>query len=457
MSLLRIFWTLIAVLFTVLLIAKFIMAAWIGNPLDVLPSAIGVLLFFYMLFMLEGLQVAGLQVKNLESDAIDHYLERHPIAGRKDVIPVYNTFSENFDGFVVGRQLFTIITVVSIAFLNKSIVLPSGTVKVISNLLGISIPLVQVFADFLNGGLFVFVGSTLIPAWWCQLLSQFMADGRAIQFIALPGSRPVLRTAMLLDQLQLGEPAQKMLNFLSGSGKLGARQQIPIGKESYYTASLNFYGRAKKNHEISLILGNPTTVIETIFFTFQRGSAEHLEHTIQLAHPVVGDIQGKIELPENVYGEIEAFDAQEKGKYIYRIKISFNQSLPREEIETEEVKLEVEYQTHAYTAEAGFSQTMEFSSHLPLKKANIAIQGGEQLLRQPRIRIVEEINGGYAPVSGDENIHNWKIVNPEINNNKAEIVLDHPTVATIYQFEFQTMNVPFALQESAQEYMSDVP
>jgi hypothetical protein len=190
MKMLRIFWTIAAVLLTILLIGKFIIAAGVGSPAAVLPSAIGVFVLLYLLLMLEGMQVAGIQVKDLEKDAIEHYLERNPIAAHKDVMPLHNTFHTNFDGFVVGRQVFTILTVVSIAFLNRSIIIPVAK----------DVPQDWSWAlsVFLNGGVFVFFSSTLIPAWWCQLFSQFMADGRAIRFLALPGSKAVLWIAMLL-------------------------------------------------------------------------------------------------------------------------------------------------------------------------------------------------------------------------------------------------------------------
>ena len=76
---LRVFWPIAALVLTALVIGKFILAALLGDTLQVLAAAFGVTLCFYLLFMLEGLQVAGLEVKRLEGDAIDRFLERHPV------------------------------------------------------------------------------------------------------------------------------------------------------------------------------------------------------------------------------------------------------------------------------------------------------------------------------------------------------------------------------------------
>ncbi len=441
--LLRIVWPIVALILTILLIGKFILAARFGEASQVAPAAFGVFLCFYLLFMLEGLQVAGLQVKDLEGSAIDHFLERHPVGSRKQIFPAYTTFASNFDGFVTGRQIFVIMTVVAIGLLIKGVRVPlTGSVSTEGWL--------KTIIDFVNDANFpkdapitpfAFISATLVPAWWCQLLSQFLADGRAISFIALPGSRPVLRLAMFLDQLQLGEPPKVALNVWSRLTRLEPRQQIPIGKQTYYDASVNFYGRAKKRHEISFALGKPTTVRETINYVFHRGNTESLYHTIQVSGPVQGDIKGKIDLPENVHMQVEARDTHEDGLYTYWIKFLMNQSLPREGVDVDEVILQIEYQTYAYSGNMGVPQTIEFSSPLPTEAGKILIQGGNRLLKKPKLRIIEA-EDKFSTVPDDGGAKNWEVSTPEPNNNRADILIDHPTVATIYQIEFEIMDVP---------------
>lgn len=435
MLVLRIFWTIISFLLTILLIAKFILFASIGNVVDILPAIIGILLCFYLLFTLEGCQVAGLLIKDLDSDAIEQFLHDRPVANLKDIFPIYKIFSSNFDGFVVGRQLFVIMTVVTIAFLNKSISIEPTTANALQ-------PPLKGLIVFFESGFFAFVSSTLIPSWISQLLPQFLADGRAITFLALPGTRLVLWISMLLDRIQLGQPAHALEHLLKRLGVVGEREPLPAGKQTFFEASLNFFGRAKKQHEISFILGCPTTVRESITYVFKRGNTRHFDHSIQLTAPVVDDIELGLELPEGVFGEIEAKDSYKGGIFTYWINIKLNQSLPRQGVESDKAVLNIEYQTTAYTDDIGISQATEFISTLPTEGATVTIESSKWLLRQPKVSILE-VAGKLSKVPDNDAQRGWEIHH---NRNKADILLHHPTVATVYRIEFENMGVPFETQ-----------
>jgi hypothetical protein len=243
---------------------------------------------------------------------------------------------------------------------------------------------------------------------------------------------------MAFDKIQYGYPAQAIVNLILRSLKWGPRKYLTVGKRTYYETSLHFYGRAKKCHEISFALAELTTVTEKITYMFQSGINQHLDHKIQLSAPVEGDINVKIELPDGVYGEVGARDAFEAGLYTYWIMITLNQPLPRERVETDEVLLEIEYQTNAYTDDVGIPYTASFSSPLPTTKARVSIQSGSHLLRRPGVSIVKGKDGGITTALDNSQEGGWEIV---YNKNQAEILFDYPTVATIYQIEFQSMDV----------------
>jgi hypothetical protein len=386
MLVLRIFWVIATILFTILMIVNFILCAWFGSVGQTLLVALGVLACFYFLYMLEGLQVAVLQIQSLDRDAVERVLQHHPFGSRKEIMPLYEVWNRNLDGFVVGRQISVIMTMVIIAFLLKSMQIPVETLNVESASL-------KYVIGFLNSTLFAYIGSTLIPFWYCQLVPQFLADGRAISFLTLPGARLVNGVAMGFDKIQYGYPAWAILNLILRSLKWGPRKYLTVGKRTYHETSLSFYGRAKKRHEISFVLGKPTTVKEMIAYMFQSGKNQHLDHKIQLSAPIVGDIDVKIELPDGVFGEVEVRDAFEAELYTYWIMITLNRPLPRERAETDEVLLEIEYQTNAYTDNVGIPYTTCFSSPLPTKEAKVSIQSGNHLLRMPSVRIVEEVDG----------------------------------------------------------------
>jgi hypothetical protein len=410
---------------------NFILCAWFGSVGQILLVALGISASFYFLYMLEGLQVAVLQIQSLDRDAVERVLQRHPFGSRKEIMPLYEVWNRNLDGFVVGRQISVILTMVMIAFLLKSMQIPAETLKVESE------P-IKLMIGFLNSTLFAYIGSTLIPFWYSQLVPQFLADGRVISFLTLPGTRLVNAIIMAFDKIQYGYPAQVIVNRILRSLQWGPRKYLTVGKRTYYETSLNFYGRAKKCHEISFALGKPTTVTEKIIYTFQSGINQHLEHKIQLLARIEGDIKVKLELPDGVYGEVEARNTFEAGLHIYWIMITLNQPLPRNGAETDEALLEIEYQTNAYTDEVGETYTTSFSSPLPTKEAKVSIQSENHFLKTPSVHIVEEVDGGIITAPDNSKAGDWKI---SYNNNQAEILFDHPTVATVYQIEFQSMDV----------------
>lgn len=435
MSILRMFWNIAAFMLTVLLFAKLLLGALVLGPVEVLPTAFGILFFFYILFALEGNQVAGIQIKDLEVDAVENHLRENGGVSNK-VMPAHKTFSTNFDGFVIGRQIFTIMTVVAISFLINSLPIPLAAV--LNKFTGLQgFPPTESALDFINGGLFAFLSATLVPAWWCQLLSQFLADGRAIKFLSLPGTSTVVSIAMLLDKLQLGQPARAVYRLLTR--KLGGRNVIPMGRSAYYNTSLNFYGRAKKQHRIKYSLGKSAKVQEEIDFVFKGGKTEYIDHKIQLSAPIVDDLDIRLKLPHNVFGDVVANHSSTDGVYVYNIQVRLNQPLPRENVESEEASLMLEYQTSAYTDKVGVPYTTEFSSSLPTARAILSIQGGERLIKEPKVRVVEPIEGGFrTQIHGEDK---WSIMTSESGENQAEIEIPHPTVATVYQVEFETMDV----------------
>ena len=93
------------------------------------------------------------------------------------------------------------------------------------------------------------------------------------------------------------------------------------------------------------------------------------------------------------------------------------------------------------TDNAGVTQTTEFSSALPTESAKFSIVGKARLLKKPKVRIIE-IKGRFAEVAGDSHAENWVISIPETTNQRSDILLDHPTVGTVYQVEFEAMDVP---------------
>ena len=209
MLLLRISWNIFAFLLALLLlIGKLILPALLGDLSAVLIPVLYTLLCFYLLFLLEGLQLAGVIIREQDWETIVEFLNEHPniqvIINSQAIKSYYEPFIKDFDGFLAGRQFFVIFVVISIAFMLKSLVIPlSAASEFLNSTLGIEQQTGDPVLNFLNGGLFAFLSSTLIPFWFCQLVSQFLSYRQPIFFLLLPFARTVFRLVMVLDTYKL--------------------------------------------------------------------------------------------------------------------------------------------------------------------------------------------------------------------------------------------------------------
>ncbi len=446
--LLRIAWPLIALFLFFLLLTKFFLAGWLSGPVSIAVPVAGVVICLYLLFLLEGTQVVGIKIKDLDSDAVERFLQESSGAPRERVMEVHRIFANNFDGFVTGRQVFVIMTVVTMAYLIKQLDVPNPISPAFlesrqldpdgaTAAFAITMSTILGWKPLGLFEIFPWAISTLVPAWISQLLPQFFADKGAMNFIGTPLSLPVLKMAMFLDNIQLGQPAKVLLR-LFGKSASDPAEQIPIGKSAFYDTSINFYGRAKKIHQISIGIGETSLIQERIVFVFKRGITEHLDHIIRLKSPIVGELRGRAEMPNNVHMELASSHSRVGDDYVYAVRLEFNQPLPLNNSSEDEVELVLAYETATYTDAVRQEQTIRYATQLPTKLAVVRISAESHLLRLPKVS-VREAQDFYAAAPNVAANEHWSISTPDAKQNHSTIVLDHPTVGTIYEVRFSLM------------------
>lgn len=184
------FWIVAASAAVGLLAVKLVLFVTVGFSATRLGVAAGVVALLYALFLLEGLQVAGLQ---LRESALPETLRHIDVRAfqpktRTRLATLATLFEQRFDAFVTGRQILVITTVVTMAALLRTTAVPAEAVAAaVGQRLRAA---TDVLMPLLNAPLFAFVTATLVPAWISQLLPQFLADRRAFANSMRSGGLP---------------------------------------------------------------------------------------------------------------------------------------------------------------------------------------------------------------------------------------------------------------------------
>lgn len=169
-------------------------------------------LLTYALFLLEGVQVAAIQLKSdpLDQDDFERYRDQHKLSPH--AIEKLKTQQRDLVGhffkFIIGRQLCVIATVVGQAIIINRIQwnIPADA--------PVRAELAQ-WGSFINGDLTTFVVATIIPYWIAQLLSQFLADERPLTFLRLPACFAAVKLTLIVSTLGVGRPAMVLERLTS--------------------------------------------------------------------------------------------------------------------------------------------------------------------------------------------------------------------------------------------------
>jgi hypothetical protein len=153
-----------------------------GDTNVTLLKVLGAFGLLYFLFMLEGLRISALQIRNLDDKALLNFLRQHYSEyKRQRLSALVRRFRTYHTEFVIGRQILSIVVVVSLAFTISSLhVDPAHALFDTLNLwrAGWGDYAVNILDSYAT----VFLTTTLLPCWIGQLLPEFMAYRQGIEF-----------------------------------------------------------------------------------------------------------------------------------------------------------------------------------------------------------------------------------------------------------------------------------
>jgi len=353
---LAIFWRFFALILILFLATKF----YITLSHD--PYSISVLLLlgglFYVLFLLEGLQIAGLQLKEQCEEAILRFLSLSNIANDQRILRIAELYKNGFHSFLSGRQILVIMSVVSLASIINSLKIPVDTFDFRGS---------QSFTTIINSPVTNFLLSTLLPAWISQLLPQFIADNRSISFISLPGAEWITRLAIKIDKIQASRPAFDLLDWTRRSSTFSKKEKIHVGRKRFYE-SLSSYIGISRDKVLVVVCGDRVT--ERSIYHVRKEKLVTLRHKIR-PQSEIDEFNFSLSAKESIItGKPSIEKSYDRGGlfYILEIALSFDENL---EGDFADITVINEY-TYKGMAETG-SESILFETDIPTRTVSIVL------------------------------------------------------------------------------------
>lgn len=438
-----------------------------GGPWSVL-HVLMIFLLLYNLFMLEGLQVSAIQIKTSDKDGILDFIEHNvPDRRKKVILNISSKFISSFNDFVVGRQIFTMITVVSMATFFAS--LPaSPSSPVIEFLDGIRAGLGTSIFDFSTNTYVVFLISTLFPCWMAQLLPQFMADNRGVEFAQLFGAKAVVLTSLQIAKIGAGRPGFTALELIQRLNHFTGEERIAPGDLALHDRLVSYFGVSIIERSIVIQAAETETRIkDTSHLAYSGGSHSNVRHMVRLRAEDSSDVKVTgwtydfpddirhdepktksilVSVDQLVEGQVSAEGADTapddeliqlaplEYETILAFEAALEVALPRSDVVTDDVTVSVEY-----TGRAPMLDELEVDTHFvdvskPTKRLSVEIiTSGDLFCRKPEVsfQFSDEmmVLGNGAPLRRSD----FKIGK---NERGWSVVADYPPLGSRMKVEF---------------------
>jgi len=333
-------------------------------------------LALYLLFLLEGLQVAGLRVKESEGERLETLLSQlgYSEKEKQSSLHMFTVFSQNFESFVTGRQVLVIGTVVWLSFILSSVPAPAFAPEWLVAAVGPQVA--RGALDFTTSNVTSFGIATFVPVWLSQLLPQFLADDRPLWFMRLIFARHVVQLAKLLANISAGAPAKALQNLFERIISEGTHG-IPVKRQALFEAAVDLYGKGLVRHQLSIHLETPPKIEEVFEFIISSGPVPSLMYEFALSEPIPNnEITISVEMPDGGE-ELEAKVSinAEGDKFVYAARIPFAESLPREGRAADRVKVRLSYPAPSYRPIIGKANLVEVRPFLITESVQIELRG----------------------------------------------------------------------------------
>ena len=429
-QLLAFLWRLFALFLVVFLGIKFYAA--INTNIYSTITLVALVGLFYFLFLLEGLQIAGLQLKEHCEEAILRFLETSQLGNDQRVLRIAKLYKDGFHSFLSGRQIMVIMSVVSIASIFTAIKLKPEMLSISGSAEIVAIA---------NSPVTNFLLSTLLPAWVSQLLPQFIADNRSIGFVTLPGAEWITRLAIRLDKMQASRPAFDLLDWTRRSSTFSLKEKIHVGRKRFFESLSSYIGISRDKVTV-VVCGD--TVTERSTYHVRKEKLVTLRHKIR-PQSEIDEFNFTLSTKENIItGQPSIEKNYDRGGLFYMLEIalSFDDGLHES---YSDITVVNEYKSKGMS-ESG-NESIIFETDIPTRKVSIIVMPEQgQMISDVSVdayhytqrRFYDDDSFAYGIVelsSGDSNNHRIDIDYPlygieyRIAYNHEFIKTDHEDVA----------------------------
>jgi hypothetical protein len=282
----KLFWMCVFSLAVVLLCFRVYLAFYNAGNVTII-RLIGILGLLYILFVLEGLIVSAIQIRRLDEDSLERYILSQYSESRKKMTAMVRIFRGSFPAFIVGRQLCLMIAVVSLAFtidglsVNEEAQLFKWMELQHPGSSGFMLAFLQYWGT-------TFLMSTLLPCWIGQLLPQFLAEERGVEFLKFPLARTLTAISLAISSIGAGAPSRAFFDFIRwATGRFTSEEKIGVGSAQVFEAQASYLGFVILERLIRLeAAGTGVTVTDRSKYEFVSGSISDFRHFLKVNMPI---------------------------------------------------------------------------------------------------------------------------------------------------------------------------
>jgi hypothetical protein len=390
-------------------------------------------------------------VKSADPDGVASFITTSAQIGdrQRPIISALSTrLCLRFDDFVVGRQLFTIATVVALALVINKLRLTPDTPAV-----NLAPPaLFSFLSTLVNHRITTFLVSTLMPCWIAQLLPQFLADRRGIEFLQLWPSRVITEISLLICRVGAGKPASWIHRFLSRTGRFSGVEKIPIGARSLFEEVAKYYGTYVDNWTITISVEQDRVVVaEAIKYVFESGATSDIRHIVKAAG-VIDKLTYEIQPPSGVasaepslkqigiyLGETKPGDTNPtifQGEVNCLIELPLETSIPRSPIQADEATVITTYETGAIDAGIGLKDGVYIDIIKPTRELVVIFKADDSMIvREPNVDLFLR---DESIITSTQPIEQGRIKRLQ-RQRQWEVTASYPPVGTRCVLDFEVL------------------
>lgn len=408
--------------FAVVLISLLGIKVYTALTLDLyaIASLVALFVFFYVLFLLEGLQIAGLQLKEHCEEAIVRFLTINRLSNNERTLRIAELYKYGFHSFLSGRQILVIMSVVSMAAIINSITVQSEVLGVAES---------SFILALINSPIANFLLSTLLPAWVSQLLPQFIADNRSIGFVSLPGAEFITRLAIRLDKIHASRPAFDLLEWTRKSSTFSKKDKIHVGRKQFFESLASYIGISREK-VLLVVCGDKVTERST--YHIRKEKLVTLRHKIR-PQTEIDKLELSLMSKETVItGQPSISKGHDRGGLYYMLEISLSFAQDSRD-EYSDITIINEYRGTNLSTSG--NDSMMFETDIPTRQVSIILMpDSRQLINnvnvdayhytQRRFYDDESFAYGIVEVSSDDS-----------NNHRIDI--DYPLYGIEYRVAYQ--------------------